>query len=302
MKVYRGIARDEAGARRVDVFHDDDDGPAIPLKPRHDLGDHSWDGFEWGLPIHNGSDERHRHPTDAVSCLDLTQPVEVIISNRNVDDKQAHVESGCYARFLGYVGLEFDGGVNEHPLFSIRGGEVDKELVAIATEVRDLGEPERRQDDIPSQQFGASTEGPGVSNVETANFGASPHFPLEEKQPSLRGVVLIGTPPDIATLIAKCILPGTPFMLAINANDLVATGSADGRVFHRATLYVPPSDPQAQLALALCADLLEDDDAALDLYQEVKRVFVHSLDRDQSWIVSDLYLYALIERLEAEAA
>ena len=55
----------------------------------------------------------------------------------------------------------------------------------------------------------------------------------------------------------------------------------------------------AQLALALCADILKDDARALSVYQLFKAAFVTRLDKDEPWRASEEDLRAIIEACEA---
>jgi len=53
----------------------------------------------------------------------------------------------------------------------------------------------------------------------------------------------------------------------------------------------------AQLALALCADVLKDDRRALDIYQDFKRLFVALLDGHSEWAASHTALRAIMTPL-----
>jgi len=49
----------------------------------------------------------------------------------------------------------------------------------------------------------------------------------------------------------------------------------------------------AQLALALCAEALDSDDHALQIYQEFKRRVVAGLPQGEDWIISDTVVRAI---------
>jgi hypothetical protein len=60
----------------------------------------------------------------------------------------------------------------------------------------------------------------------------------------------------------------------------------------------------AQLALALLADATGDDEAAVRLHQQFKFAVIGRLQRDQSWIMSELHVLSQarkLKRLERES-
>ena len=58
----------------------------------------------------------------------------------------------------------------------------------------------------------------------------------------------------------------------------------------------------AQLALALCADALGDDQRALRVYQSFKRAAVGTWPEGESWEITRAEVIALVEKIEAEAS
>ena len=57
----------------------------------------------------------------------------------------------------------------------------------------------------------------------------------------------------------------------------------------------------AQLALALLADVLKDDDRAMRLHQRFKHKHIATLDRGDHWVLSEVFIRNAIEELEANA-
>lgn len=56
----------------------------------------------------------------------------------------------------------------------------------------------------------------------------------------------------------------------------------------------------AQLALALTADVLQDDNRATRLYQSLKRTFVAGIDGEHSWSISESALLAVLRAATGE--
>ncbi len=93
----------------------------------------------------------------------------------------------------------------------------------------------------------------------------------------------------------------------ITVSDLSASGSEPKELDPRRDIYdhsptgfawgYEGSGP-AQLALALCADVLGDDRRAQEVYQAVKRTFIDKLDQDRGWLMSGTVLKAIIELCE----
>jgi hypothetical protein len=59
-----------------------------------------------------------------------------------------------------------------------------------------------------------------------------------------------------------------------------------------------PGSGPSQLALALCVDVLEDEQHALDIYQQFKDTFIAFLPMDEPWTASDTVLRALMLRVK----
>lgn len=57
----------------------------------------------------------------------------------------------------------------------------------------------------------------------------------------------------------------------------------------------------SQLALAILADALADDERAIALYQRFKSTWVCSLTRDEPWAISDVDVRQIVEAIEHAA-
>ena len=247
-----------------------------PLDPRRDLVDHSAVGFDWGGCRHL-PDERRWNTRYHRAIRKQIQAVQIVRFDGHMKDVKVHSQRAGHACFLGDVGLQLDGGVDEYAVVLLGGDEVDEELIAVATEVVDLGEAEFGQDVIASKNLSPAAMGAGLANIEATRFSGTPNFPLEPKPSAFNGVVLIGAPAVVAGPIAERMLPRATFWLCIagllsDADAALVADQLNHRLpSYRAVLYIhPASDGRAQLALAILAHHLDDDDRAVELHQAFK--------------------------------
>ena len=94
----------------------------------------------------------------------------------------------------------------------------------------------------------------------------------------------------VVTLVA----PGTGASAALNPRFDLRRHSPDGFSWGYSG-----SGP-AQLALALCADVLNDDERAQNIYQRFKDQVVAVLDQDADWTLSEVVIREQIELIAKE--
>ena len=137
--------------------------------------------------------------------------IETGITERNMDNEQAHSESPSKVNLSWDTSLEFNGRIYQYSFALVGCDEINKKLVTMSSEISNLRKAFYGEMSISGKDFTLPPKDFRLLDIHSLKFGATPDLPLELEPTCFSCQVLVSTMPVVTSPRTIEMLPRSTF-------------------------------------------------------------------------------------------